>query len=52
MLIKYLAESGVFNLAGLTPIESACRANLYEAMQYLAAKSAEAQIAEAMAKQK
>lgn len=52
MLIKYIAESGVFNLSGITPIESACRANLYEAMQYLSAKSAEAQIAEAMAKQK
>ena len=52
MLIKHLAECGVFNIAGMTPIESACKANLYEAMQYLAVKSAEAQIAEAMQKQK
>lgn len=52
MMIKFLAESGVFNLAGYTPIESACRANLYEAFQYLAAKTAEAQISEAMANQK
>lgn len=51
-MIKYLAECGVFNLAGYTAIDSACKANLYEAMQYLSAKTAEAQVHEAMAKQK
>ena len=42
MTIKAVAEAGIFNLAGLTPLQSAERANLYEAFQYLAAKAAEA----------
>ena len=38
--IVTLAESGVFNLQGMTAIQSACKANLYEAMFYLAFKTA------------
>jgi hypothetical protein len=41
MTIKAVAESGIFNLPGYTPLHSAERANLYEAFQYLAAKAAE-----------
>ena len=42
MTIKAVAESGIFNLPGYTPLHSAERANLYEAFHYLAAKAAEA----------
>lgn len=41
MTIKTIAESGIFNLSGYTALQSAERANLYEAFQYLAAKVAE-----------
>lgn len=39
--IKEVAEAGVFNQAGMTPIEAAGRANLYDFMNYIAAKRAE-----------
>jgi len=41
LTIKKIAECGLFNLAGLTPLQSSERANLYEVFQYLASKAAE-----------
>jgi len=41
LTIRKVAESGLFNIAGLTPIESAEKAKLYEVFQYLASKAAE-----------
>ena len=36
-----MAEKGVFNKQGLTPIESVYSANLYTVMHYIALESAE-----------
>lgn len=41
LTLKDIAESGMFNRAGLTPIESAEVAPLYDAFHYLSAKAAE-----------
>lgn len=41
MTLKEIAEAGVFNRAGLTAIESAEAAPLYDAFHYLSAKAAE-----------
>lgn len=41
MTLKEIAEAGVFNRAGLTAIESAEVAPLYDAFHYLSAKAAE-----------
>lgn len=43
MTLKALAEAGVFNRAGFTPMESAERAPLYDAFHYLAARTAESE---------
>ena len=40
MLIQ-LAESGIFNQTGLTPLKAAERANLWEAWMYLNVKAAQ-----------
>jgi hypothetical protein len=41
----------VFNLTGYTPLQSAQRANLYEAFFYLSAKKAEAKYLEKLQKE-
>jgi hypothetical protein len=41
LTIKKVAESGLFNLTGFTPMESAEKAKLYQVFQYLASKAAE-----------
>jgi hypothetical protein len=47
-----VAESGLFNLSGLTPMQSAEKAKLYEVFQYLASKAAEEKVVEDLSKQK
>lgn len=47
-----MAESGLFNLTGFTPMESAEKAKLYEVFQYLASKAAEDKMVEDLSKQK
>lgn len=44
--LKAIAESGVFNLPGHTPMRSAQLANLYEAFNYLSAVRAQQQVQE------
>lgn len=39
--LKQLADSGIFTKDGMSAMQSAERANLYEGMQYLAAAKAE-----------
>jgi hypothetical protein len=39
LTIKKVAESGLFNLTGFTPMESAEKAKLYQVFQYLAKQS-------------
>lgn len=39
--LKELAESGIFTRDGMSAMESAERADLYEALQYLAASRAQ-----------
>jgi hypothetical protein len=51
LTIKKIAECGLFNLAGLTPLQSSERANLYEVFQYLASKAAEEKVIEDLSKQ-
>jgi hypothetical protein len=51
LTIKKVAESGLFNLSGLTPIQSAEKAKLYEVFQYLASKAAEDKMIEDLSKQ-
>jgi hypothetical protein len=51
LTIKKVAESGLFNLSGLTPMESAEKAKLYEVFQYLASKAAEDKMVEDLSKQ-
>lgn len=41
LTLKTLAEAGIFNRHGLTPLESAEQAPLYDALQYLSARHAE-----------
>ena len=41
LTIRKVAESGLFNIAGLTPIESSEKAKMYDVFQYLASKAAE-----------
>lgn len=41
LTLKALAESGIFNRHGLTPMESAEQAPLYDAFYYLEARAAE-----------
>jgi len=50
--LKQLAESGVFNIAGLTAIKSAERADLYEAFTYLSAVKSEQLFLQRLAEQK
>ena len=52
LTIKKVAESGLFNLSGFTPLESAEKAKLYQVFQYLASKAAEEKVLENLAKQK
>tara|TARA_R110000822_G_scaffold281354_1_gene403071 strand:+ start:185 stop:370 length:186 start_codon:yes stop_codon:yes gene_type:complete len=52
LTIKKVAESGLFNLSGFTPLESAEKAKLYQVFQYLASKAAEDKMLENLAKQK
>lgn len=47
-----MAESGLFNLSGYTPMESAEKAKLYQVFQYLASKAAEERVMEDLTKQK
>lgn len=47
-----MAESGLFNLTGYTPMESAEKAKLYQVFQYLASKAAEERVMEDLTKQK
>jgi hypothetical protein len=51
LTLKSIAESGVFNLAGHTPLKSAQLANLYEVFNYLAAVKAEQKVQENAIKQ-
>jgi hypothetical protein len=46
-----VAESGLFNLSGYTPMESAEKAKLYQVFQYLASKAAEEKVIEDLSKQ-
>jgi len=41
LTIRKIAECGLFNITGLTPMESSEKAKLYEVFQYLASKAAE-----------
>lgn len=41
LTIRKIAESGLFNINGMTALESSENAKLYEALQYLASKAAE-----------
>jgi hypothetical protein len=41
LTIKKIAECGLFNISGLTALQSSEKANLYEVFQYLASKAAE-----------
>ena len=52
LTIRKIAECGLFNLAGLTPLQSSERANLYEVFQYLASKAAEDNLYNEIQKQK
>ena len=47
-----MAESGVFNLSGYTPLRSAEIADLYEVFTYLSAVKAESEVQNRMMKQK
>ncbi len=47
-----MAESGLFNLSGYTPMESAEKAKLYQVFQYLASKAAEEKVVDDLTKQK
>jgi ABC-type molybdenum transport system ATPase subunit/photorepair protein PhrA len=51
LTIKKVAESGLFNLTGYTPMESAEKAKLYQVFQYLASKAAEEKVIEDLSKQ-
>jgi ABC-type molybdenum transport system ATPase subunit/photorepair protein PhrA len=51
LTIKKVAESGLFNLTGFTPMESAEKAKLYQVFQYLASKAAEEKVIEDLSKQ-
>ena len=46
-----MAESGLFNLNGITPMESAEKAKLYQVFQYLASKAAEEKVIDDLSKQ-
>ena len=46
-----MAESGLFNLSGYTPMESAEKAKLYQVFQYLASKAAEEKVIDDLSKQ-
>jgi hypothetical protein len=46
--LKQVAESGVFNLAGLTPMRSAEVADLYEVLTYLSATKAQNEVQQRM----
>jgi hypothetical protein len=46
-----VAESGLFNLTGYTPMQSAEKAKLYEVFQYLASKAAEEKVIDDLSKQ-
>jgi hypothetical protein len=52
LTIKKIAECGLFNLSGLTPMQSAEKEKLYEVFQYLASKAAEEKVIEDLSKQK
>ena len=52
LTLKQVAEAGVFNLTGLTPMRSAEVADLYEVFTYLSACKAESDVQQEMAKQK
>jgi len=41
LTIRKIAECGLFNITGLTAMESSEKAKLYEVFQYLASKAAE-----------
>lgn len=45
-----MAESGLFNLSGYTPMESAEKAKLYQVFQYLASKAAEEKVLDEISK--
>jgi hypothetical protein len=47
-----VAESGLFNLNGYTPLESAEKAKLYTVFQYLASKAAEEKVIDEISKSK
>jgi hypothetical protein len=47
-----VAESGLFNLNGYTPLQSAEKAKLYEVFQYLASKAAEEKVIDEISKAK
>ena len=47
-----MAESGLFNLSGYTPLQSAEKAKLYEVFQYLASKAAEEKVIDEISKAK
>jgi ankyrin repeat protein len=47
-----VAESGLFNLNGYTPLHSAEKAKLYEVFQYLASKAAEEKVIDEISKSK
>lgn len=47
-----MAESGLFNLTGFTPLQSAEKAKLYEVFQYLASKAAEEKVIDEISKAK
>jgi hypothetical protein len=51
LTIKKVAESGLFNLTGFTPMESAEKAKLYQVFQYLASKAAEEKVIDDLNKQ-
>ena len=52
LTIKKVAESGLFNLTGFTPMESAEKAKLYQVFQYLASKAAEEKVIDDISKSK
>lgn len=52
LTLKQVAEGGVFNLSGYTPMRSAEIADLYEVMTYLSACKAESNVQQEMMKQK
>jgi len=52
LTLKDIAEAGVFNRGGLTPMESAEQAPLYDAFHYLSAKAAETEFKNNLMKQK